>query len=335
MWIWLAFALRLTPVEAKSEATNQSSKCKVLDAGELGASPIPTARDLKIDWQVCKLPDDPHNWIAYRRFRHDKRARAHLVADADSLQVGVMPKACEKYCKKAAGPPSNSHWQRLRDLSTQPTQAEQNAGLAEAETPLGSYLTWDLCPTPLPLTREPWEQLHAHSKKINNPLPVALAVSGSWLRQHAEDLAWLREQERAGKFAFTWVNHSNHHFFKPELPVTENFMLLPKTNARAEIVLLEQQLLRLGLMPSLFFRFPGLISSESLLKTMREHGLIVIGSNAWLAKGGVAKPGSFILVHANGNEAKGLKLFSRYFGLGQVPLPFLPLVNAWTKPANP
>ena len=70
----------------------------------------------------------------------------------------------------------------------------------------------------------------------------------------------------------------------------------------------EQLLLENGLIPSPFFRFPGLVADGTLLARLRELSLIPLGSNAWLAKGEQPEDGSVILVHGNGNEPRGIEL---------------------------
>ena len=63
--------------------------------------------------------------------------------------------------------------------------------------------------------------------------------------------------------------------------------------------------------PSLFFRFPGLVSSSPLMQAVREHHLISLGADAWLALNQPPRDGSIMLVHPNGNEELGLKIFQR------------------------
>ncbi len=66
-----------------------------------------------------------------------------------------------------------------------------------------------------------------------------------------------------------------------------------------------------GITPSLFFRFPGLVSAEALFLAVTGFGLIPLGSDAWLAKNQWPRPGSIVLVHANGNEPLGVRRFIR------------------------
>jgi hypothetical protein len=82
-----------------------------------------------------------------------------------------------------------------------------------------------------------------------------------------------------------------------------------------------------GLPPSVFFRFPGLVADEKLIKLLAKLSLIPLGADAWLAKGEEPRKGSIILVHGNGNEPPGI---ARLMNILQTPNPpnFLPLLLA-------
>ena len=66
-----------------------------------------------------------------------------------------------------------------------------------------------------------------------------------------------------------------------------------------------------GLVPSIFFRFPGLISDREIVDEILAWGVVPIGSDAWLAIGQRPSQGSVILVHRNGNEPQGIRLFEK------------------------
>ena len=70
-------------------------------------------------------------------------------------------------------------------------------------------------------------------------------------------------------------------------------------------------MLEQGLIPSVFFRFPGLVSDNKVVGLVTDYGLIPIGSDAWLAKGQSATSGSIVLIHGNGNEPVGVSDFIR------------------------
>lgn len=63
------------------------------------------------------------------------------------------------------------------------------------------------------------------------------------------------------------------------------------------------------MMPSIFFRFPGLVSDNEIFRKISSFGLIPVGSDAWLGKNQWPKDGSIVLLHANGNEPIGIERF--------------------------
>jgi hypothetical protein len=199
-----------------------------------------------------------------------------------------------------------------------------NGGLVHGATAGGSFVTGDLCPSNRPLDRAFLETLRA----TQSPLPVALSVSGTWLIRHRADFQWLRGQERAGTLNITWVDHSYHHPFIPGRPLADNFLLMHGVDMQAEILDTERLLIAEGETPSVFLRFPGLISNAALMRTVRDDHLVVLGADAWLTKTERAGPGGIILVHLNGNEPEGLRIFSALLGAGKLPRPFRPIEDA-------
>ncbi len=188
----------------------------------------------------------------------------------------------------------------------------QNDGLREAEYPVrGFFLTVDLCPAKKPLDRRFIVATAALPQP--SPIPVAMMISGLWIQKHESDFAWLKDHTSAGRLSITWVNHSFTHPYEAAAPLERNFLLTPKTDFASEILSLERLLLEHGLMPSPFFRFPGLVSNRQLIERLRRLSLIPIGSNAWLAKGEKARPGSILLVHGNGNEPEGIRLLLSFY----------------------
>lgn len=110
------------------------------------------------------------------------------------------------------------------------------------------------------------------------------------------------------KIKITWVNHSLTHPYDKTKGIEENFLLSPGIDFNREVLGNELVMLSQGLVPSVFFRFPGLISSDKLISQLKAWGLVPLGSNAWLGKGQKIKNGSVVLVHGNGNELSGLVL---------------------------
>ena len=154
-----------------------------------------------------------------------------------------------------------------------------NAGMTHGHDDTGVFVTGDLCPSRKPLDR-------SFLQKLEQPgaaTPVALSISGLWIKQHYDDFAWLRREKAEGRLAITFVNHSFHHAYQPGLAEGQNFLLTPGVDMKEEILDVERLLIANGETPSVFFRFPGLISSPALMDTLRENHLITLGTNAWLA----------------------------------------------------
>ncbi len=199
----------------------------------------------------------------------------------------------------------------------------QNAGLTHGTAP-GAYITGDLCPSRRPLDRGFLDKLAAQGPHT----PVALSISGLWLLHHFEDYRWLLDRQSAGALDILWVDHTYHHPYWRGVPNDRNFLLAKGVDPDAEILDTERLLIANGQTPSLFFRFPGLISSAPLMQAVRRHHLISLGADAWLAIGQRPGDGSIVLVHPNGNEEAGLRTFDREVARGAIAPPLEPLVAA-------
>ena len=263
------------------------------------------------DYRVIRQPVTDRagrGLLAIRSFKSDGAARLLLVDPATLLSYDLPAGSVTSCSAESADPAACSTrlGKALQRYNSAPYRL-QNGGATRAEAEVdGLFLTVDLCPSKRPFERELFEAAMALGKGA--PVPVAVAVSGVWLASHPEEVSYLKEKIAAGRLAVTWVNHSWHHHYDPKTPLEQNFLLAPGTDQLAEVLELERQLLSLGLVPSPFFRFPGLVSDRDTVTRLRELSLIPIGSDAWLAKGEQPRRGSFILVHGNGNEPKGVKL---------------------------
>ncbi|WP_131539256.1 polysaccharide deacetylase family protein [Pedobacter nototheniae] len=185
----------------------------------------------------------------------------------------------------------------------------QNAGIDYSiPNEKGITLTIDLCPSHKTLDRVIFQSVFEEFKKIEQPAPLAISVSGKWMIKHQDDLNWLKGFADRKELDITWINHSYNHEVN-KLPLAENFLLAPGTNLDIEVLENEKLMLKNGLTPSVFFRFPGLVSDKTIVEKIEAYGLIPIGSDAWLAKGQQPNAGSIVLIHGNGNEEIGVKDF--------------------------
>jgi hypothetical protein len=186
----------------------------------------------------------------------------------------------------------------------------QDAGITRFRySSKGINFTVDLCPSSRPLDRIVFTDLIAEIGGIERPVPVGVSVTGRWISQHPGDLHWLDSLTRTGDLNIIWINHSFNHYTRKDAPLNVNFMLTPGTDIKAEVLNTEIALIQKNIVPSPFFRFPGLISDHNIYNQVLGFGLIPIGSDAWLAKGQWPKDGSIVLIHANGNEPIGVREF--------------------------
>ncbi len=240
--------------------------------------------------------------------------RYFFMVDCHTLQTQIIP---AKNVKAKV-----DSWSNLKDrYTTTPyvkalTAAEsrsfalQDAGIVHGyPKEHGITLTVDLCPSHKPLDRVVFTALIAEFAKIEKPVPVALSLSGRFMLTHLEDLHWLKSLEAEGYLKITWVNHTYNHHYEPQVPLQENFLLKPGTDINFEVLETEIAMITQGLCPSVFFRFPGLVSDNAIVSKITGFGLIPIGSDAWLAKGQQSAPGSIVLIHGNGNEPVGVSDF--------------------------
>jgi hypothetical protein len=199
----------------------------------------------------------------------------------------------------------------------------QNAGLTHGGGQ-GDFVTGDLCPSQKPLDRKFFMRLEAASPHA----PVALSISGLWLIHHFDDFHWLVGERKSGALDILWTDHTYHHPYHRKLPDDANFLLSKGVDPQEEILDTERLLIANGETPSLFFRFPGLVSSDPLMQAVSRFHLVTLGADAWLALGQKPGHGSIVLVHPNGNEPKGLALFSTDLAHGAIAAPFEPLTAA-------
>jgi peptidoglycan/xylan/chitin deacetylase (PgdA/CDA1 family) len=165
-------------------------------------------------------------------------------------------------------------------------------------------ITIDLCPSSKPYEAKLFKTLEGLGQKAGQPLPVTVFVSGRWLEKHRIELRKIKKMY----LAITWGNHSYSH------PIADDFLDSKRANFRQEVLKNISAMKKFGLMPSKYFRFPGLRHNHERLKELKALGYIAVDSNAWLGKthwwhrtvGGKIKDGSIILIHGNGNEKPGV-----------------------------
>lgn len=253
--------------------------------------------------------------IAIRAFRQNG-IPAYLLVNPENLQTQIMPvdQLILKEPRETGTADytqdweiTNTHYYQLLNTATSAPYSMENQGITHADSrEIDHILTVDLCPTDKPFEQKFFNELAAMSNTSHKPTPITIFITGLWLIDHPKEFQWLLTQEKNKKLAITWGNHSYKHAYYHKLPYSKNFLLIAGTNPELETLLTEQYLLEADQVPSIFFRFPGLVSNEPWMKTMKNYGLIPIGADAWLAKDQPVTAGGIILIHGNGNEPAGI-----------------------------
>jgi len=255
----------------------------------------------------------PQDWLILRRFENNGRDYL-LMVNPQNLQSKVDESSFYQVKPMTLDETrtffKSTPYEKAISSAEKQSVNIQDAGIERGmPTETGISLTADLCPSHKPLDRRIFTDMFNEFKKVEKPAPIALSVSGLWMLTHSADLEWLKKLRDEGEIRITWVNHSYNHRVSKTAPLKENFLLEPGTDMNVEILSTEKLMLKNGLVPSCFFRFPGLVSDQQLVYKVTDYGLIPIGSDAWLAKGQQAQDGSIVLIHGNGNEPVGVTDF--------------------------
>ena len=306
-------------------ATEDGCDFRALGVGASPGSDV-TVSDYAATLQMCSRQKAPAQ-VAIRSMTIGGQ-RWLLLANPQSLQTEIEKAAC--WTCQATDDQALQATRLVRSASLAASMPGiehrtflQNAGLQRGAGQ-GDFVTGDLCPSRRPLDRRFFAMLSPENK----PTPIGLSISGLWLKHHKDDFQWLQDQVRAGVLDIVWINHTYTHPYASKPPYDHAFMLKDGVNPDFEILETEKLLISNGGIPSVFFRFPGLISSDPLMQAVRKYHLISLGAEAWLAKGQRPQAGSIILVHPNGNEEIGLDIFEKLYEQGKVAKPIQSIVAA-------
>ncbi|KIO77318.1 polysaccharide deacetylase [Pedobacter lusitanus] len=276
---------------------------------------------------VCAAQEGMKNYVLYTGVAKVKGEELlvirKMLKDGELFYLAVNPRTLSSQLLPASGitlrqldwKSAKTYFQqtayfRALDAARKESIALQDAGITHGfPKEKGVTLTIDLCPSHKPLDRIIFTSLIKEFAKTEQPVPLALSVTGRWMMAHNDDLNWLKELVAKKEIEITWVNHSFYHHVSPTAPLRTNFLLEPGTSMDFEILGTEMAMIQRGLTPSVFFRFPGLVSDQEIVDKVLAYGVIPIGSDAWLAKGQKPAAGSIVLIHGNGNEPVGVADF--------------------------
>ena len=231
--------------------------------------------------------------LAIRKF--DYNTPKLLVVNTKTLQTKIIP-----YTSKKTQCDKNSKYFKLLNYPAK----FQNGGITSSKH---ITLTIDFCQS----SKKGFDKQIFTSliKKYKNPVPVTLFMTYLWIKHHNKEFLTLQKWQKEKKLNITWGNHTATHPYKKHLPLNQNFVLIKGYDLKKDTMNMEKFYISHNITPSIFFRFPGLISDKKTINTIKKLGLLTIGSNTWLAKGEKIKKDSIILIHGNKNEEKGVKIF--------------------------
>lgn len=212
------------------------------------------------------------NLLIIRKFEQSGNTN-YLAVDLNTIETQIL--RADKLKTNAIS------WQKLySDYATTPyikalayakkqSFALQDAGIIHGwPKEKGITLTIDLCPSHKPLDRVIFTSLLSEFGKIEKPVPIALSITGRFMLDHTDDMEWLKSLQTKGDINITWVNHTYNHHYDPKIPLAENFLLEPNTHIDFEVLQTEIALLERQLLPSVFFRFPGLVSDNTVTNSI-------------------------------------------------------------------
>ncbi len=268
--------------------------------------------DYKISFKPCSLFGTSRDYVAIRQFNIERKSMS-LVVDTLTFKTYIIQSGdIKSYPDKNTI--NTGYIKALNDICERPYPL-QNAGLTKFSRKFkGAVLSADLCPSSKNFDYDLIYGLLDIIGDTQKPIPIALAVTGKWIENHTNDINWLKLMEKNGYISITLINHSYSHPYKNRVTNSwnTNFLLSPGVDIQQEIIRSEKMMIENGIVPSIFFRFPGLISNNKLISQLKQFGLIPVGSDAWLGKGQWPKNGSIKLLHANGHEPLGIKRFFKF-----------------------
>ncbi|MEJ5283460.1 MAG: polysaccharide deacetylase family protein [Brevinematales bacterium] len=160
-------------------------------------------------------------------------------------------------------------------------------------------LTTDLCPTDEPLDTNFYKAIAETEKNTSNKIVFIIFFSGKWIEMHKNEFDWIK----TNNFNFISGNHTYSHYI-----IKEKF---PNSELRNEIIKTELIMLKNGLIPSCFFRFPGLKYNPENLAILYEMNLLPLSVNFWGGQKSYPQK-SILLVHSNGSVPIEVKKFIKF-----------------------
>ena len=202
-------------------------------------------------------------------------------------------------------------WQRRMAWFQKRARVDGALRRADSDLPEQIAVTVDLCWSMRAYEKALFDEI-AREAGEGKSLAFTLFASGRWMEQHPSEMESLIQLGRMKGVTVLWGLHSWSH------PKTGDFMNdFSLDEVINDTLKLEAEQLSWGIVPTVYYRFPGLIHNPKRIETVLSLGLLPIDCDAWVAEysprgrhpfGGPTRGGSIVLVHGNGNEPKGIEL---------------------------
>lgn len=202
----------------------------------------------------------------------------------------------------------NTPYQNLKRAALKVPKSISNRGLKTGYKE-ACVLSVDMCPS----RKKGFESDFFQTLiRIREGYPVAISITKKWALTHRIAFEQLKAWDDKKILDITWVNHGAMHPYQKGVKNEKNFINLEGVDFKKEVLENEAFLIKEGRVPSVFYRFAGLVSNEEVYECLvKGLGLIPLGSSAWLAKGESIQKRSIVLVHGNKNEPLGIRLWSQ------------------------
>jgi hypothetical protein len=270
--------------------------------------------NFKVYTGIAEMKNNKVKYIILRSFKasgkenllvvNPKTLRSVILKREDSVIKELSFENALKYY-------SGSTYAKIIKNISDDKEKNRNAGIKHIKNSKSVYLTIDLCPSKRPMDKIIFEKL-IENQGAGKKIPLSISISGLWMKNHSSELEYIKIAAAKNDLNILWINHTLTHSYDREAQDEKNFLLLPGENPDNEILENEKLMLEHDVTPSVFLRFPGLISDKILIDKVLGYGLIPVGADAWLAKNQMPNEGTIILIHGNGNEEAGVEKFVEY-----------------------
>jgi peptidoglycan/xylan/chitin deacetylase (PgdA/CDA1 family) len=160
-------------------------------------------------------------------------------------------------------------------------------------------LTTDLCPTGNDYDSQFYSNLVSLRKDRLMSVPLVIFFSGRWVKNHSSQLASIK----GAGLDFIAGNHTySHKILDGRNTDAGNFT--------AELTNTETVLLENGILPSFFFRYPGLVYNKTAMDVLDKLSMTAVNANVWM--GTKARNWGILLVHSNGCASSEVRVFATY-----------------------